>query len=231
MGPMPQRIEPPPGLLKTMHYLFPTLDFGRVAFFEGIPWPIRIGNQEGIAIPDPLGTGMALVYLKAGSYLPESEETFLLLAHELVHVLQIQRSLTKGYGLGLANPGVVSYLTCWLSSGFSSGRANRIEREAYDYANGLAGGQRIQKVTALGGSWECVAQRGGLVGAVLGLGLGWILGNLLGGAALGGIIGALLGFASGIANAITALVLSIVLGIVAAIFFLTTPSRWAALRR
>lgn len=228
---MPDRIELPSSLLKTLRFLFPTLDFDRVAFFEGIPWPICLGNLEGIAIPAPLSTGMAHVYLTASSYLPDSEESFLLLAHELVHVLQIQRSLTKGYGLGLANPGVVSYLTCWLSSGFSSGRANRFEREAYDYANGLADGPHIQKVTALGGSWECVAQRGGLVGAVLGLGLGWLLGELLGGAALGGIVGAVLGFAMGIANAITALVLSVVLGIVGAIIFLATPSGWAALRR
>lgn len=111
--------------------IYPTIEFSNVNFFTGIPGPFDRG-QSGFTLPAPFG-GIN-VYLKPENYDPcgQQEETFLLIAHELVHALQIQDAT----GLGLFSSFVTGYISCFLTTGFSSARDNPYEREAYDFANG-----------------------------------------------------------------------------------------------
>jgi hypothetical protein len=65
-------------------------------------------------------------------YDPCTEEGFLLFAHELVHVVQIQQ---VGAWLGLFHPFVINYLNCGALRG-GDPYDNPYEKEAYDFANG-----------------------------------------------------------------------------------------------
>jgi hypothetical protein len=62
-------------------------------------------------------------------------EDFLLCAHELVHVLQIQQ-LSGGPSSWNFN-----YVVCWISAGFSSTVGNCFEDEAYEFANAQGHGR------------------------------------------------------------------------------------------
>jgi hypothetical protein len=125
-------------------YLFPTVDFSRVAFFTGFPFLLDNG-QNGLTLPSSGFSSQINVYLRGSLYDPCGFESFLVVAHELVHVLQIQESL-----LGGRIPGwwVGRYLGCWLGWLHNgTGCDNRLEKEAYEYANGCpdkAGGGALR---------------------------------------------------------------------------------------
>jgi hypothetical protein len=127
---MPTPLTLPDCLMRTYEWLYPTIDFTLVKFYVGLP---AVPDSPGaITVPDAVSARGVGVYLNGA---PDfcSEETFLLIAHELVHVLQMQQ---QGGGLGLFRPFTVGYYTCATISGGSAGRDNPYEREAYDYANG-----------------------------------------------------------------------------------------------
>ena len=85
---------------------------------------------SGAAIPD------IRVYIK--DYKPCIEETFLTIAHELVHVVQIQGMLGGGRIPGSWTTYYTShFLGC---AGRGSMCDNELEKEAYDFANGVANG-------------------------------------------------------------------------------------------
>ena len=115
----------PECLVQAFKQLYPTLDFSRISFFNGIPTGLDTG-QPAITVPDPGGICGIHVYLRENSYDPCCKETFLTLAHELVHALQIKDGIFGGCGLGLINPFTAQYITCFLNS----------LSEAFDFANG-----------------------------------------------------------------------------------------------
>jgi hypothetical protein len=138
---MPTRIHPPSCLLEVFDdYLFPTIDFSRVAFFTGFPPGLDHG-QNGLTMPSGGFSSQINVYLRGtasgdGSiaYSPCDFESFLVVAHELVHVLQIMDG-----PLGGRIPGywVGRYLGCWLGWTYNGTWCdNQFEKEAYEYANG-----------------------------------------------------------------------------------------------
>lgn len=129
---MPDPIELPACLLDAYRSLFPRLDFGKIAFFRGTPWYLP-RSMTGFALPASLGIGTVNIYVREDMYEPCSKQTFLLIAHELVHALQFQQS---GPGVGLFNLGLANYIACALAAG--SYRDHPAEREAYDYADGAA---------------------------------------------------------------------------------------------
>jgi hypothetical protein len=124
---VPSPIELPPCLLDSCRVIFPTLDFSRIAFFLGIPR--GISGASGFTMSSG-GAGRDIrVYLT--TYDPRSRATFLLLAHELVHALQIQ-----GMRGGSRIPG--SWVTYYISHaiGRGGGVQNELENEAYSFTNG-----------------------------------------------------------------------------------------------
>lgn len=126
----------PDCLIEAYRVLFPRIVFSRVHFFQGLPWYVDTG-QPGITLPSV--SGDINVYIKPGMYNPcdddytKYDNTFLLLAHELVHVLQIQDSVGGGH---IPGSWVTNYVSCYLASGFKDARGNCYEDEAYTYANG-----------------------------------------------------------------------------------------------
>src|SRR3954453_6672873 len=130
---MPSPIALRPCLMDCCKVLFPKLDFSRISFYEGMP--AAAGSPKGFTMC-PGGSGDINIYI--GQYLPCSEETFLTIAHELVHAVQIQGMTGGGYIPGSwATYYISHFLGC---TGRGSDCANELEKEAYDFANGGCSG-------------------------------------------------------------------------------------------
>jgi hypothetical protein len=137
---MPREFFLPDCLSKVYQFLFPTLNWSRIHFFDGIPFPLNRG-QGGITIASVGFSSDINIYIQEGLYYPcssvpgdgpQAQESFLALAHELVHALQIQQMLGSGY---IPGSWITKYVTCFLTS-LSADCDNEIEQEAYEYANG-----------------------------------------------------------------------------------------------
>ena len=93
---MPTPITLPSCLMDCYTVLFPKLDFDRVAFFSGLPSAVEALGPDGFTEAPGNGPPPDIhVYIK--SYDPCSEENFLTIAHELVHVVQIQGMTGGGH--------------------------------------------------------------------------------------------------------------------------------------
>jgi hypothetical protein len=109
--------------------MFPTIDFSRITFIEGPPFLLSLITRDAITVTS--GVRDTNIYLKKGTYDPCSLEGFVLVAHELVHALQIE----KGPGSRVYfNTWIFRYLRCLLTSlTFEDGGGNGLENEAYRY--------------------------------------------------------------------------------------------------
>src|SRR6266566_1585980 len=125
---MPNQIFLPDCLTHAYHKMFPNLDFSRVSFFEGIPFPFNTGQA---AITLTSGRHDINIYLQNGTYDPCSQTTFVTLAHELVHAMQIEKELPD---LPFSNIWIARYVACTIT-GFSTtdSGGNALENEAYAY--------------------------------------------------------------------------------------------------
>ena len=149
---MPTVVTLPACLMDCYKVLYPNLDFSRVAFYSGLPTglsaPDGFTMASGAAIPD------IRVYIK--DYKPCIKDIFLTIAHELVHVVQIQGMLGGGRIPGSWTAYYTShFLGC---AGRGSKCDNELEKEAYDFANGscgTAGKVRDYVDTALFGTLPC----------------------------------------------------------------------------
>ena len=100
---MPKQISLPDCLMDAYQLIFPDLDWGKVTFYDGIPFPLGLGGATGFAEPK---LGATKIYLKEGSYNPcdadkngtNGMSTFRRIAHELVHAMQYQKALTRCWG-------------------------------------------------------------------------------------------------------------------------------------
>jgi len=112
--------------------LYPNLDFSRVGFYSGLPSVISLAGPAGFTMASGAASPDIRVYIK--DYKPCEKETFLTIAHELVHVIQIQGILGGGHIPGSWTAYYTSQtLNC--TRGWST-CSNRLEKEAYDFANG-----------------------------------------------------------------------------------------------
>jgi hypothetical protein len=227
---MPSAIRLPASLLSAYQNLFPTLNFGNIHFYLGLPWFVPKG-KGGFTLPDALSASEVTIYLRPDCYDSNSAETFLLIAHELVHAQQIQ---DMAFGVGLAHPFVASYLGCALANGdFSGSRRNLYEAEAYAYANGPHATLRQFPGTVKGaadtGTAACLTKTAGAIGSTTASVIGALEGGLIGwctagpmgapaGAAGGGAVGLVLGHFWGITSFLIGVLISVVLGLAGAIF-------------
>jgi hypothetical protein len=119
--------------------LFPKLDFSRIEFFEGLPTGASDANgftmSSGGPSPD------IRIYLR--TYDPCGYQTVLVIAHELVHAVQIQGMFGGGH---IPGSWATYYTSHWLGCvGRGAHCDNALEREAYDFANGgCAGNGRVR---------------------------------------------------------------------------------------
>ena len=116
--------------------LYPELDFSRVGFYSGLPSVISLAGPDGFTMASGAASPDIRVYIK--DYNPCGEDTFLNIAHELVHVIQIQGMLGGGHIPG-------SWTAYYTSQNLDCTRGwstcyNALEKEAYDFANGLVSG-------------------------------------------------------------------------------------------
>jgi hypothetical protein len=145
---MPTEVFLPDCLLECYHFLYPRIDFSTIHFYDGIPIPYSAGSQSAITLTWGFGSGIH-IYMREGVWAPCDQsgnglETFLTLAHELVHVLQI---------MNLPDPElwIPNYLGHYVRSGFSFDCSNDLEQEAYEHANGCS-----SPTSSVGALRECV---------------------------------------------------------------------------
>lgn len=150
---MPSEIKLSPCLMDCYRALFPKLDFSRVAFFLGLPFPISLAARGGFTMAAG-GRPSPDIHVYVPVYDPCDEEIFLIIAHELVHVVQIQGMTGGGRIPGSWTAYYMSYYLgcCFICHG--SDCSNALEKEAYDYANGCdpANGKLGKLRTFLDGS-------------------------------------------------------------------------------
>ena len=91
---MPTVVTLPACLMDCYKVLYPNLDFSRVAFYSGLPAGY-LGSADGFTMASGAAIPDIRVYIEY--YKPCSKDTFLTIAHELVHVVQIQGMLGGGH--------------------------------------------------------------------------------------------------------------------------------------
>ena len=119
------RAEPSPGLLELLAALYPTVRWGEVSFFAGIPKPFSLFARGGITLPDPAGIRGIHVYV--AKWDPCSCGGLALLVHEAFHVLQYQES--PG-GVSLLHGFTLKYLVRAIWEG--GAERNKYEKPAYE---------------------------------------------------------------------------------------------------
>jgi hypothetical protein len=131
---MPTPIALPSCLMDCCRVLFPKLDFSRIVFYQGLP--PGVSDAGGFTMSSGGPSPYIRIYLKA--YEPCSKGTFLVIAHELVHAVQIQGMTGGGHIPGSwATYYMSHYLGC---GGRGADCDNALEKEAYDFSNGGCGG-------------------------------------------------------------------------------------------
>lgn len=132
---MPTVVNLPACLMDCYKVLYPNLDFSRVAFYSGLPTAVSLfSDPDGFTMASGAASPDIRVYIK--NYNACDPENFLTIAHELVHVIQIQGMHGGGRIPGSWTAYYTSrQLNCqgnWSTCG------NALEKEAYDFANGTA---------------------------------------------------------------------------------------------
>jgi hypothetical protein len=128
---MPTAVTLPSCLMDCYKVLYPNLDFSRVAFYSGLPSVISLSGPGGFTMASGAASPDIRVYIK--DYDPCMKEIFLTIAHELVHVIQIEGMLGGGRIPGSWTTYYTShFLGC---AGRGSECDNELEEEAYDFAN------------------------------------------------------------------------------------------------
>ena len=130
---MPTVVTLPACLMDCYKVLYPNLDFSRVAFYSGLPAALALSAPAGFTMASGAAIPDIRVYIQ--DYKPCDEETFLTIAHELVHVIQIQGMHGGGW---IPGSWTAYYTSHFLCGKFWSTCANELEKEAYDFANGGA---------------------------------------------------------------------------------------------
>lgn len=123
-------IRVPDCAMAAYRLLLPKIIYDKVRFFVGIPTLISTGQP---AITQDYGGQEQHIYFRNAPDFCKLDD-FLLGAHELVHVLQIQ-NLHLPSGTASWN---FAYTACFLASGTSQ-HGNCYEDDAYEYANAIAG--------------------------------------------------------------------------------------------
>ena len=111
----PERIEPPPEVLRVLRAVYPTLDLDAVAFHRGVPHLVRLLGSQAITIPALLAPRRTCIYVEPACWAPESVEGLGTLVHEAYHALQAQDA---GWGLGPFRPFLVLYFAAGAANGF-----------------------------------------------------------------------------------------------------------------
>ncbi len=104
----PKRVTLEPKIIQLLSDVYPTLDFKRIYFFNGMPWFMKHAFAVGITLPGTYNLSGINIYLDGCNQ--RSTEGLGLIVHELFHGLQY-KELHGGYGIGFMRSFLVFYLT------------------------------------------------------------------------------------------------------------------------
>jgi hypothetical protein len=114
----PKKIDPPECVLELLRYIYPTVNWDRVFFYDGWPHLIGLSPNAAITLPDTYSPHRINIYFKPGRWDPCTCRGLGLIVHEGFHVLQIT-DVIGGIGPGFARPFIIQYLSCWAGHGFT----------------------------------------------------------------------------------------------------------------
>ncbi|HLG03234.1 MAG TPA: hypothetical protein VI731_06540 [Bacteroidia bacterium] len=128
-----QKHRPLPSTMKLLADLYPTIDWSRVDFYEGLPWftPIIAPYVTAQALPQFYSFSRYRIYLRK---FDESRAQCLAdIVHEGMHVFQAMHFF-RGYGFGILRGFTVLYSAVFARHGY---RNNNFEIPAYDQEFGF----------------------------------------------------------------------------------------------
>jgi len=126
---MPTLIALPSCLMDCCKVLFPKLDFSRIAFYHGLPLGV---SADGFTMSSGGPSPDIRIYID--TYDPCSNDTFLDIAHELVHAVQIQGMTGGGH---IPGSWATYYLSHYMGCGGRGGDCdNALEKEGFDFSDG-----------------------------------------------------------------------------------------------
>lgn len=162
---MPILITLPECAMETLQAIYPTVDWSRVDFYEGLPWWVIQGepvNTSALVLPRTVSFGGFNLYLGKNTNFCDADH-MATLVHEAFHVYQYT-SIWGGFGLGLMRPGFIKYWQGYMNGGDD----NAIEADAYEIdeafkecygdngpCNCDAGGDPVFDLAALEGILAC----------------------------------------------------------------------------
>src|SRR3954467_12050481 len=101
--------NPMPSTIHLLHQLYPGVDWGRVDFYEGLPWftPVVAPYVTAQALPQFYSFGRFRIYL---TKFDETRAQCLAdVVHEAFHIMQAMH-FTKGYGIGFFRGWMLYYI-------------------------------------------------------------------------------------------------------------------------
>lgn len=123
-----RKYEVKPETLKILQTLYPSVNWDRVDFYEGLPWftPVVAPYVNAQALPQFYSTGRFRIYLRK---FDESRAQCLAdIVHEAFHVMQAMH-FGNGYGVGFFRGWLFYYIAHFLREGY---RNNVFEIPAYN---------------------------------------------------------------------------------------------------
>lgn len=120
--------QPQPSTLEILRSLYPSVNWNRVDFYEGLPWftPLVAPYVNAQALPNFYSFGRFRIYLRK---FDESRAQCLAdVVHEAFHIMQAMH-FRNGYGFGFFRGWLLFYIAHFLREGY---RNNVFEIPAYD---------------------------------------------------------------------------------------------------
>jgi hypothetical protein len=141
----------PPCIQQLLRFIYPTIDWRNVSFFNRLPWWLPDTGQAATTLPSGNSKNIR-VFVDGGKLanvsatvvplgypndlsticdVSNSTRLVTLLIHECVHVLQMQEESTS-FDIGYVRGSTFFYLQCWACNGFVYNKNLPHEREAYN---------------------------------------------------------------------------------------------------
>jgi hypothetical protein len=123
-----KKVTPLPSTMQLLKDLYPTVDWSRVNFYEGLPWftPFIAPYVNAQALPHFYSFNRFSIYIRK---FDESRiQCVSDIVHEAFHVLQGMK-FWKGYGIGILRGFTIYYSAVYTKYGY---RNNPFETSAYD---------------------------------------------------------------------------------------------------
>lgn len=122
----PQEIEKPECVLKLLQTIYPTVDWSKVKFYDGLPWFVSFSPATtAITLPGFYGINNINIYFK--NFDPCTCYGLSTIIHEGFHVLQYNDIGTGG--LGWIRLFMIEYFACTIANGYDN---NPFEIPAYE---------------------------------------------------------------------------------------------------